>query len=235
MLQPTPTLTDQVAGQLARAIADGAYAVGAKLPTGRALAQQYGVSAAVIREATERLRAQGLVQSRQGSGCTVVARTPAGGFQVPAGGLDRAHLARVYELRMELEGGAAALAARRRGAADLDRMRQALQALQREPIEPEQGVVHDVGFHVAIATATANPYYLQLLQPAIAPGGGDRARQYAAPGRPCARGARRTPGDLPRHRTRRARGGARGGATPSAGRGGAPAARHEPLTVRPRP
>lgn len=157
MLQPTPTLTDQVAGQLARAIADGAYAVGAKLPTGRALAQQYGVSAAVIREATERLRAQGLVQSRQGSGCTVVARTPAGGFQVPAGGLDRAHLARVYELRMELEGGAAALAARRRGAADLDRMRQALQALQREPIEPEQGVVHDVGFHVAIATATANP------------------------------------------------------------------------------
>ncbi|WP_134868909.1 GntR family transcriptional regulator, partial [Bordetella pertussis] len=42
MLQPTPTLTDQVAGQLARAIADGAYAVGAKLPTGRALAQQYG-------------------------------------------------------------------------------------------------------------------------------------------------------------------------------------------------
>lgn len=164
MLQPTPTLTDQVAGQLARAIADGAYAVGAKLPTGRALAQQYGVSAAVIREATERLRAQGLVQSRQGSGCTVVARTPAGGFQVPAGGLDRAHLARVYELRMELEGGAAALAARRRGAADLDRMRQALQALQREPIEPEQGVVHDVGFHVAIATATANPYYLQLLQ-----------------------------------------------------------------------
>ncbi|WP_134815679.1 FadR/GntR family transcriptional regulator, partial [Bordetella pertussis] len=82
MLQPTPTLTDQVAGQLARAIADGAYAVGAKLPTGRALAQQYGVSAAVIREATERLRAQGLVQSRQGSGCTVVARTPAGGFQV---------------------------------------------------------------------------------------------------------------------------------------------------------
>src|SRR3546814_5212154 len=123
MLTKSLTLTEQVAGKLASDIAAGVYPVGGKLPTGKALAQLYGVSAAVIREATERLRAQGLVESRQGAGCTVVSRTASRGFQVPGGrvALDRAQLASVYELRMELEGGAAALAAMRRSDDDLAR------------------------------------------------------------------------------------------------------------------
>lgn len=118
MLTKSLTLTEQVARQIAADIAGGAYPVGAKLPAGRVLAEQYGVSAAVIREATERLRAQGLIQSRQGSGSTVLSRTGAQGFQLSAGiAVDRKQLAGVYELRMELEGGAAALAAQRRNGA----------------------------------------------------------------------------------------------------------------------
>ena len=141
------------------------HAVGAKLPSGRILAEQYGVSAAVIREATERLRAQGMIQSRQGSGSTVVSRTGAQGFQVSSGiGVDRAQLANVYELRMELEGGAAALAALRRNAADLAAMAEALAALEAHLEHPEQGVEHDVAFHVAIAAATHNSTYQDLLQ-----------------------------------------------------------------------
>jgi len=168
MLAPrSPTLTEQVADQLAAAIAGGVYPVGAKLPPGRALAQHYGVSTAVIREVTERLRAQGLVRSRQGSGCVVTARTGAAGFQVPAQlDLDRRQLAHVYELRMELEGGAAALAARRRDAADLVAMQAALHGLSQclaDP-DPDAGVEHDVAFHAAVAAATHNPTYRQLLQ-----------------------------------------------------------------------
>ena len=83
MLTKSLTLTEQVARQIADDIAHGVYPVGGKLPSGRILAEQYGVSAAVIREVTERLRAQGLVQSRQGSGSVVLARTGAQGFQVP--------------------------------------------------------------------------------------------------------------------------------------------------------
>jgi len=165
MLTRNPTLTEQVAGKLADAIARGAYAVGEKLPTGRALAQQYGVSGAVIREATERLRAQGLVQSRQGSGCTVVSRTGNAGFRVPAMlEADRAQLASVYELRMELEGGAAALAAQRRTGADLAAMQRALESLAGHLTDPAYGVEHDVAFHIAVAEATHNPCYRQLLQ-----------------------------------------------------------------------
>lgn len=165
MLTKSLTLTEQVARQIAGDIAHGVYPVGAKLPSGRILAGQYGVSAAVIREVTERLRAQGLVQSRQGSGCVVLARTGAQGFQVPVDiAVSREQLANVYELRMELEGGAAALAAERRNPADLDAMARALDQLERHSHHPEHGVDHDIAFHLAIAAATHNPFYQDLLQ-----------------------------------------------------------------------
>lgn len=165
MLTKTLTLTEQVARQIATDIADGVHPVGAKLPSGRILAGQYGVSAAVIREATERLRAQGMIQSRQGSGSTVVSRTGSQGFQVSSGiGMDRGQLAGVYELRMELEGGAAALAALRRNAADLSAMAQALASLEAHLDHPDDGVEHDVAFHIAIAAATHNSTYQDLLQ-----------------------------------------------------------------------
>lgn len=165
MLTKHLTLTEQVARQLASEIADGVHPVGAKLPAGRLLAEQYGVSAAVIREATERLRAQGLIQSRQGSGSTVVSRTGAQGFQVSSGiAVNREKLASVYELRMELEGGAAALAAVRSSASDLLAMEEALARLKANLEHPEQGVEHDIAFHVAIAAATHNSYYQDLLQ-----------------------------------------------------------------------
>lgn len=165
MLTKSLTLTEQVARQIADDIAHGVYPVGAKLPSGRILAEQYGVSAAVIREVTERLRAQGLIQSRQGSGCVVLARTGAQGFRVPADiAVSREQLASVYELRMELEGGAAALAAERRNAADLDALAGALADLERHQHHPEHGVEHDIAFHLAIAAATHNPFYQDLLQ-----------------------------------------------------------------------
>lgn len=165
MLPKSLTLTEQVARQLAADIAAGVYAVGDKLPTGKALTQLYGVSAAVIREATERLRALGLVESRQGAGCTVIARTASGGFQVPGRAmLSRSELAHVYELRMELEGGAAALAARRRNEADLIEMKRCLVQLQSHLLHPELAVEQDIAFHAAIAVATHNLYYQQLLQ-----------------------------------------------------------------------
>lgn len=165
MLTQTVTLTDQVAGKLAADIGAGQYPVGTKLPAGRLLAEQYGVSAAVIREATERLRALGLVQSRQGSGCMVTARRVDSGFQVPARiSVDHQQLASVYELRMELEGGAAALAAVRRNDDDLAAMATALNDLAQHLEDPERGVDHDIDFHVAVARATHNTYYQQLLQ-----------------------------------------------------------------------
>jgi len=159
------SLTAQVADQLQRAICSGVYPVGTKLPSGKTLGQMYGVSQAVIREATERLRSKGLIDSRQGSGCTVKARTEANGFKVlgsPAA--DRLELASVFELRLDLEGAAAALAAVRRTEADLRTLSGILSKLGERTDDLDAGVDLDLAFHAAVADATHNPYYGALLQ-----------------------------------------------------------------------
>jgi GntR family transcriptional repressor for pyruvate dehydrogenase complex len=159
------TLTQQVAQKIAGDILSGVYPVGTRLPSGKELAQSFGVSAAVIREATERLRAQGLIDSRQGSGCTVRARTQNVGFQVPeVSDTNRTDLAHVFELRLDLEGAAAALAAVRRTAEDVDALASILSALADNLYAPDRAVELDIAFHVALGDATHNRYFKDLLQ-----------------------------------------------------------------------
>jgi GntR family transcriptional regulator, transcriptional repressor for pyruvate dehydrogenase complex len=156
------TLTQQVAQRMTGDIRAGVYPVGTKLPSGKDLAAQFGVSQSVIREVTERLRSNGLIDSRQGAGCTVKARTETGGFRVPhAAGAD---LADVYELRLDLEGAAAALAAVRRTDADMDALAAILKSLSDNLYTPDHAVELDIAFHVAIADATHNRYYVDLVQ-----------------------------------------------------------------------
>ena len=65
---------------------------------------------------------------------------------------------------MELEGGAAALAALRRDDADLAAMADSLARLERHLEDPEQGVENDISFHLAVAAATHNSHYADLLR-----------------------------------------------------------------------
>jgi GntR family transcriptional regulator, transcriptional repressor for pyruvate dehydrogenase complex len=159
------TLTQQVSQQIAGDILSGLYPVGTRLPSGKDLAQRFGVSPAVIREVTERLRAQGLIDSRQGSGCTVRARTQITGFQVPeSGDANSTDLASVFELRLDLEGAAAALAAVRRTNEDLEALEAILTALAEHLYTPDRAVELDIAFHVALGDATHNRYFKDLLQ-----------------------------------------------------------------------
>lgn len=164
MLKNRASLTDHVAGILIERILGGSYPVGAKLPAGRLLAQEFGVSAAVIREATERLRTKGLVRSRQGAGCVVLADTLDEGFQLDASAsVDRQALLHVYELRAGLEGAAAALAAVRATEDDLQRMAHILAELKASLHLPESALEWDFAFHRSLAAATHNPQYSRLL------------------------------------------------------------------------
>lgn len=159
------TLTQQVAQRIEHDILNGVYPLGSRLPSGKDLALRFGVSQAVIREVTERLRARGLIDSRQGSGCTVRARTQSCGFQVREGyEANRTDLANVFELRLDLEGAAAALAAVRRTRADLDALRTILDTLAQNLHAPDRAVELDTAFHVAVGDATHNPYFKDLLQ-----------------------------------------------------------------------
>ena len=159
------TLTDQVSQILMQRISAGVYPVGSKLPSGRLLAGEFDVSAAVIREATERLRTKGLIKSRQGAGCEVLSRAGNDGFQMSVPTPDNKHALRhIYELRFDIEGGAAALAALRAGKSDIASMERILAALKKVLRTPKPALEWDLKFHQAMAAATHNPHYKGLLE-----------------------------------------------------------------------
>jgi len=156
-------LSDTVYERIMGDILSGLYPAQKKLPTETALAESYGVSRPVVRDALARLRADGIVASRQGSG-THVLRVPASDFMAiaPAGSI--ADLMRAFEFRTALEGEAAAIAAERRSERDLKELRHALKDLEQAIKRGELGTDADLRFHNTIADATGNPFFKAALQ-----------------------------------------------------------------------
>ena len=122
------SLADRITVSLRESIVNGQYAPGGQLPAGKSLALQFGVSITVVREALSRLKADGLVASRQGKGVFVAKDKTARPFRL-TGGTPRA-LLDVFELRMGVEVQAARLAAQRRTARDLKQMERCLKAME---------------------------------------------------------------------------------------------------------
>jgi GntR family transcriptional regulator, transcriptional repressor for pyruvate dehydrogenase complex len=151
-------LADVVYDSIRRAIANGVYAEDERLPGENALAVQFDVSRPVIRSALKRLREEGLVTSRQGSGSYVSANAPSKplAFQ-PLETI--ADLQRCYEFRLTIEPAAAALAAKRHSAADLAEIEKLLQVMRDATERRSHREDADFGFHLAITAAANNQYF----------------------------------------------------------------------------
>lgn len=158
-------LADQIVRALQARIEAGELAPGARLPTEQALGQRFGVSRAVVREAIARLKADGYVATRQGSGAFVAGEPGRASFRLPAEGeLDAAELAQLFELREAVEVATARLAAERRTRADLAAIRRALDDVSRAIDEGTDGVAADGAFHRAIAAATHNAHLQRFVE-----------------------------------------------------------------------
>lgn len=79
---PNPTASRRLTAALVRAILQGEYPAGARLPTERTLAVRHAVSRHVVREALKRLEALGLVRIQQGSGVYVQDVLLTGGMEL---------------------------------------------------------------------------------------------------------------------------------------------------------
>jgi GntR family transcriptional regulator, transcriptional repressor for pyruvate dehydrogenase complex len=158
-------LSDQVAQQLATEIRAGRLAPGAKLPPEARLVEQFAVSRTVVREAVSRLKSLGLVDSRQGSGVYVNASVPFAPLNFDARhAVSKEAVVQMVEVRRALEAEVAALAAQRRTTADLQRIQQAVTALDLAVHAGGNGVDEDVKFHRAIADAASNPFLIGTLE-----------------------------------------------------------------------
>jgi GntR family transcriptional regulator, transcriptional repressor for pyruvate dehydrogenase complex len=67
-LRPSRNLTSELVARLSQAIMSGSLAPNSRLPTEHEMIASFGVSRTVVREALAVLRAEGLVETRQGSG-----------------------------------------------------------------------------------------------------------------------------------------------------------------------
>ena len=161
-LQRTHALVaDDIVGHLERLILTGALAPGATLPPERTLARGLGVSRNALREALTRLDGLGLVERKQGSANRVSSTIPLA--SALASGLDgvAAEFQHSAEFRAEIEPRIARLAALRIDQQQLTALRDLLDRSARET-DSEQSAGLDIGFHTAIAHATANPLLATL-------------------------------------------------------------------------
>ena len=156
--QKTMLLADIVHDAIRRSIVNGEYETNERLPGENTLATHFDVSRPVVRAALKRLRNEGLVSSRQGSGSYVNAPTEPKvlAFQ-PLETI--ADLQRCYEYRLTFEPEAAALAAQRRGDDNIVEIGKLLQVMRDATERRNHREDADFGFHLAITRAANNQYF----------------------------------------------------------------------------
>lgn len=158
-------LTDRIAQVLATRIRDGLLLPGERLPAEKDMAELFGVSRSVVREAVSMLKYDGLVETRQGSGVFVSSTPNTRSFRIECGLLGGgADLRAVFELRSIVESAAAALAAERRDPEDIAILRGHLEAMATDIAAGREGVDADTAFHTAIARAADNPYLMRFAE-----------------------------------------------------------------------
>ncbi len=153
-----------VARDLRQRILQGEWAAGEALPAEGALAESFGVSRTVAREALRTLSGGGLVDIAQGR--TARVRPP--DALAAAANLqallrrDHASLEQLLEVRAPLESEIASLAARRLTQSRREQLEHAVTALENAELINERADA-DIAFHVGLAEATGNPIFPLLL------------------------------------------------------------------------
>ena len=153
-----------VVNALGREIVAGVFPESVTLPPEPEMLDRFGVSRTALREAYSKLTAKGLVQARPRVGTSV---RPRAQWNMLDHDVLAWHLQTVpaeeiatdlYALRRMVEPSAARLAATTRTEADLDAIYEALAAMKTNAKVEADLVEADFGFHVAILTATHNPF-----------------------------------------------------------------------------
>ena len=160
---PTFNRVEEVARELVNRIRSGEWQPEMRLPSEQSMAAQFGVSRTVIREAIARLKNEGLVTTRQGSGAFVRDWQVGSLHLDPEISKSLKSVLFIAELRKGIEAEAAALAAERRTRKDLLAIEKAFARISETMRVRGDSARADMGFHRAIADASHNPYYTAIL------------------------------------------------------------------------
>ncbi len=163
-------LYEQIVEQIEQLILDGKLHPGDQLPSERELAEQFNVSRTAVREAVKALREKGLVEIETGRGTFIThgvskALRRSLDWMVRSGEGNR--LADLVQVRNILEPEIAALAADMATGPDIESLEQAVSVMDSALNDADVYVEADLGFHLALATATQNRLIPTLIDPIV--------------------------------------------------------------------
>ncbi|WP_144109620.1 FadR/GntR family transcriptional regulator [Paraburkholderia sp. BCC1886] len=149
--------------QLLALLSDPEFSPDARLPSEQTLAERFGVSRPMLRQALVRLRAEGRIYSRKGSGHYVSkdrGTAPGLAFSTLASIPD---VRSFLEFRRSLEGESAACAAQTGDRVAFAKLRKSHLKLAQTLAAGEPGIEQDIAFHMAVAQATGNRFFTHTL------------------------------------------------------------------------
>jgi GntR family transcriptional repressor for pyruvate dehydrogenase complex len=154
-------LSLQVSRQLRKSIFSGEFQPGQRLPNERALAETFGTSRIIVREAVWDLQRSGLVEVKRGArgGAFVqeMKHDAVTSVMRDVASLGRVRPAHIIGVRLLIEPAGAALAAERATEEDLREMRQYLEVIPKQ--QTDEYVRWQIGFHRMVAKASQNPLF----------------------------------------------------------------------------
>lgn len=156
MLDAKNTQRARVADDLLREIREGVHPVGAKLPSERQLAETYGVSRPVVREALGMLSTLDVIDIQMGRGAFVVAADVSTEQRTDYGLLD------IVDAREVIESGALRLSVARAGETERTEVAEALAALERAVRLADDTTHADLELHRSIVRAARSPLLEKL-------------------------------------------------------------------------
>ncbi len=168
VVRPSPDglMTEQVVIQVREMIQQGKLKPGDRLPSERELAKRLGISRASLRAGLRFLAAIGVLTSRHGSGTYIAAGPPALDSE-PLNMLAALHgftTEKMFEARRLVEVAVAGLAAENATDDHLRIMADEIAETYAALDNPQEYVVHDFGFHRAVAAASGNPILATFME-----------------------------------------------------------------------
>ena len=159
------TLPEKIIGEIKSLIDDGQITHGSRLPSERKFAQMLGVSRPSLREAIKALSMLGIIVNKHGEGNFLSDdhdNWPTEPLSIFFS-LKKGALIDIYEARKGMEMQAVALAAERKTADNIKKMKAALEKMRQSIGNADDFYRHDMHFHLAITAATKNEVIIDLL------------------------------------------------------------------------
>jgi DNA-binding FadR family transcriptional regulator len=155
-------LADQAYSGIVEFITSQHMRVGDRLPSELRLAEMFGISRTIVREALVRLSSDGITEARRGAGSFVKNKPSDRLIAYTKTNLSAA--LGTYEVRFVLESETARLAAARRSSQDMQSIEDALEKLRAALMSSVPAHDEDMELHRRIVLATANPAFLAAFE-----------------------------------------------------------------------